>query len=95
MLQGIEGESLLLLLDAKGISASSGFRVHVGLARPSHVLLAIGWPHEVAHGSLRLTLCEEEQVEEVEYMLKEIPAGGYGSSQHVGLCGKSLQSAAK
>ena len=71
--EGIEGESLLLLLDAKGISASSGSACTSGSLDPSHVLLAIGRPHEVAHGSLRLTLCEENTVEEVEYMLKEIP----------------------
>ena len=57
--EGIEGESLLLLLDAKGISASSGSACTSGSLDPSHVLLAIGRPHEVAHGSLRLTLCEE------------------------------------
>ena len=71
--EGIEGESLLLLLDAKGISASSGSACTSGSLDPSQVLLAIGRPHEVAHGSLRLTLCEENTVEEVEYMLKEIP----------------------
>ena len=71
--EGIEGESLLLLLDAKGISASSGSACTSGSLDPSHVLLAIGRPHEVAHGSLRLTLCEENTMEEVEYMLKEIP----------------------
>ena len=70
---GPKGESLLLLLDAKGISASSGSACTSGSLDPSHVLLAIGRPHEVAHGSLRLTLCEENTMEEVEYMLKEIP----------------------
>ena len=71
--EGIEGESLLLLLDAKGISASSGSACTSGSLDPSHVLLAIGRPHEVAHGSLRLTLSEENTMEEAEYMLKEIP----------------------
>ena len=71
--EGIEGESLLLLLDAKGISASSGSACTSGSLDPSHVLLAIGRPHEVAHGSLRLTLCEENTMEQVEYMLQEIP----------------------
>ena len=71
--EGIEGESLLLLLDAKGISASSGSACTSGSLDPSHVLLAIGRPHEVAHGSLRLTLCEENTMEEVEYMLDAIP----------------------
>ena len=69
----IEGESLLLNLDMKGIAASSGSACTSGSLDPSHVLLAMGLPHEVAHGSLRLTLCEENTVEEVEYMLKEIP----------------------
>ena len=71
--EGIEGESLLLLLDAKGICASSGSACTSGSLDPSHVLLAIGRPHEVAHGSLRLSLCEWNTEEEVDYMLKEIP----------------------
>ena len=71
--EGIEGEGLLLLLDANGIAASSGSACTSGSLDPSHVLLAIGRPHEVAHGSLRLTLSEENTMEEVEYMLKEIP----------------------
>ena len=71
--EGIEGESLLLLLDAKGICATSGSACTSGSLDPSHVLLAIGRPHEVAHGSLRLSLCEENTMEEVEYMLTEIP----------------------
>ncbi len=70
--EGIEGESLLLLLDAKGIEASSGSACTSGSLDPSHVLLAIGLPHEVAHGSLRLTLSPENTMEEVEYMVKEI-----------------------
>lgn len=72
--EGIEGESLLLLLDARGICASSGSACTSGSLDPSHVLLAIGRPHEVAHGSLRLSLCESNTVEEVDYMLKAIPA---------------------
>ncbi len=71
--EGIEGESLLLLLDEKGIAASSGSACTSGSLDPSHVLLAIGLPHEVAHGSLRLTLCEENTPEEMEYMIEEIP----------------------
>ncbi len=71
--EGIEGESLLLLLDAKGICASSGSACTSGSLDPSHVLLAIGRPHEVAHGSLRLSLCEWNTVEEVDYMLQVIP----------------------
>ncbi len=71
--EGIEGESLLLLLDAKGISASSGSACTSGSLDPSHVLLAIGHPHEIAHGSLRLTLCEWNTEEEVDYMITEIP----------------------
>ena len=65
--EGIEGESLLLLLDAAGICASSGS------LDPSHVLLAIGRPHEVAHGSLRLSLCEWNTQEEVDHILREVP----------------------
>lgn len=71
--EGIEGESLLLLLDAKGICASSGSACTSGSLDPSHVLLAIGRPHEIAHGSLRLSLSEENTMEEVDEMLKVIP----------------------
>ena len=69
--EGIEGESLSLLLDAKGICASSGSACTSGSLDPSHVLLAIGRPHEVAHGSLRLTLSEENTQEEVDYIIEE------------------------
>lgn len=72
--EGIEGESLLLLLDAKGICASSGSACTSGSLDPSHVLLAIGHPHEIAHGSLRLSLCETNTEEDVDDMLREIPA---------------------
>ena len=68
--EGIEGESLLLLLDDKGIAASSGSACTSGSLDPSHVLLAIGRPHEVAHGSLRLTLDRENTMEDVEYIVK-------------------------
>ncbi len=71
--EGIEGESLLLLLDDKGICASSGSACTSGSLDPSHVLLAIGRPHEVAHGSLRLSLCEENTEAEVDTMIQEIP----------------------
>jgi len=71
--EGIEGESLLLLLDAKGICASSGSACTSGSLDPSHVLLALGLPHEVAHGSLRLSLCEYNTAEEVEYIIREVP----------------------
>ena len=71
--EGIEGESLLLLLDAKGICASSGSACTSGSLDPSHVLLAIGRPHEVAHGSLRLSLCEWNTEEEVDIILWEVP----------------------
>lgn len=71
--EGIEGESLLLLLDDKGICASSGSACTSGSLDPSHVLLAIGRPHEVAHGSLRLSLSHETTLEEVDTMLREIP----------------------
>ncbi|MBO4354382.1 MAG: cysteine desulfurase NifS [Clostridia bacterium] len=71
--EGVEGESLLLLLDMNGIEASSGSACTSGSLDPSHVLLAIGRPHEVAHGSLRLTLSEENTPEEVEYIIKKVP----------------------
>lgn len=71
--EGIEGESLLLMLDSKGICASSGSACTSGSLDPSHVLLAIGRPHEIAHGSLRLSLCETNTPDEIDYMLKEIP----------------------
>ena len=71
--EGIEGESLLLLLDAAGICASSGSACTSGSLDPSHVLLAIGRPHEVAHGSLRLSLCEWNTEEEVDHILREVP----------------------
>lgn len=71
--EGIEGESLLLLLDAKGICASSGSACTSGSLDPSHVLLAIGRPHEVAHGSLRLSLCEWNTDEDVNRILAAVP----------------------
>ena len=71
--EGIEGESLLLLLDEFGVEASSGSACTSGSLDPSHVLLAIGHPHEIAHGSLRLTLSEYTTEEEVDYALEAIP----------------------
>lgn len=71
--EGIEGESLLLLLDDRGICASSGSACTSGSLDPSHVLLAIGRPHEIAHGSLRLSLSEWTTEEEIDYMLEQIP----------------------
>ena len=71
--EGIEGESFLLLLDAKGICASSGSACTSGSLDPSHVLLAIGRPHEVAHGSLRLSLCEWNTDEDVDRILAAVP----------------------
>lgn len=70
--EGIEGESLLLLLDDKGICASSGSACTSGSLDPSHVLLAIGRKHDVAHGSLRLTLSEENTEDEIEYVIKAV-----------------------
>ena len=70
--EGIEGESLLLLLDDRGISASSGSACTSGALDPSHVLLAIGRPHDVAHGSLRLTLGEDATAEEVDYLIQSV-----------------------
>ena len=71
--EGIEGESLLLLLDAKGVCASSGSACTSGSLDPSHVLLAIGRPHEIAHGSLRLSLCADNTDEEIDHILKVVP----------------------
>lgn len=71
--EGIEGESLLLLLDEYGVEASSGSACTSGSLDPSHVLLAIGHPHEIAHGSLRLTLSEYTTEEEIDYALSVIP----------------------
>ena len=71
--EGIEGEALLLLLDAKGVAASSGSACTSGSLDPSHVLLAIGRPHEIAHGSLRLSLCHENTDEEMDHILKVVP----------------------
>ena len=71
--EGIEGESLLLLLDMKGVCASSGSACTSGSLDPSHVLLAIGRVHDVAHGSLRLSLCEYNTDEEVDHILKVVP----------------------
>ena len=70
--QFIEGESLLIMLDMKGICASSGSACTSGSLDPSHVLLAIGLPHEIAHGSLRLTLSEENTKEEIDYVVDSI-----------------------
>ena len=70
--EGIEGESLLLLLDDKGICASSGSACTSGSLDPSHVLLAIGRPHEVAHGSLRLTLSEDTSEADIDYTIKAV-----------------------
>lgn len=71
--QGVEGESLLLMLDLKGISASSGSACTSGSLDPSHVLLAIGLPHEVAHGSLRISLGDFNTMEDVDYIIETLP----------------------
>ena len=71
--EGIEGESLLLLLDAKGVAASSGSACTSGSLDPSHVLLALGLPHEIAHGSLRLSLSEYNTMEEMDHILNVVP----------------------
>ena len=71
--EGIEGESLLLMLDAKGINASSGSACTSGSLDPSHVLLAIGRIHDVAHGSLRLSLSEYNTQAEIDYILEQLP----------------------
>ena len=71
--EGIEGESLLLLLDAKGVAASSGSACTSGSLDPSHVLLALGLPHEIAHGSLRLSLTADNTEAEVDHILSVVP----------------------
>ncbi len=70
--EGIEGESLLLLLDKNGICASSGSACTPGSLDPSHVLLAIGRKHDVAHGSLRLTIGEDATEEEIDYLIANV-----------------------
>ena len=70
--EGIEGEALLLLLDDKGICASSGSACTSGSLDPSHVLLAIGRPHEVAHGSLRLSLGDDITEAEIDYLIQAV-----------------------
>ncbi|MFP5528151.1 cysteine desulfurase NifS [Peptococcus simiae] len=72
--EGIEGESILLMLDAYGICASSGSACTSGSLDPSHVLLALGLPHAIAHGSLRLSVSENNTDEEVDYILEHVPA---------------------
>ena len=71
--EGIEGESLLLLLDSKGICASSGSACTSGSLDPSHVLLSIGLPHEVAHGFLRVSIGEYNTVEEIDHIIESVP----------------------
>ena len=71
--EGIEGESLLLMLDLKGVCASSGSACTSGSLDPSHVLLAIGLPHEIAHGSLRLSFSEQNTEEDIDYILDVLP----------------------
>ena len=71
--EGIEGESLLLRLDMCGIAASSGSACTSGSLDPSHVLLAIGLPHEIAHGSLRLTFSDENTEDDIDYILEKVP----------------------
>ncbi|MEG1427640.1 MAG: aminotransferase class V-fold PLP-dependent enzyme, partial [Oscillospiraceae bacterium] len=71
--EGVEGESLLLMLDLKGVCASSGSACTSGALDPSHVLLSIGLPHEIAHGSLRLSFSDENTEEDIDYILEVLP----------------------
>ena len=71
--EGIEGESLLLLLDKHGICASSGSACTSGSLDPSHVLLSLGIPHELAHGSLRLSIGEYNTMEEIDHIVETVP----------------------
>ena len=68
----IEGESMLILLDQNGVCASSGSACTSGSLDPSHVLLAIGLPHEIAHGSIRLTISEENTKEEIDFVIDNL-----------------------
>ena len=70
---GVEGEALLLRLDMAGICASSGSACTSGSLDPSHVLLSLGLPHEVAHGSLRLTISDNTTDEDIDYILEQVP----------------------
>ena len=70
----MEGESLLIMLDMEGICGSSGSACTAGSLDPSHVLMAIGLPHEIAHGSLRLTLGEENTKEEMDFVVEKLKA---------------------
>mgnify|MGYP000549156670 CR=1 FL=1 len=87
--QFVEGESMLILLDSKGICASSGSACTSGSLDPSHVLLAIGLPHEIAHGSLRLTLSEETTKEEIDHTVDctRFSASDHQRPDHDGGCG--------
>ena len=71
--RGVEGESLLLSLDLEGICASSGSACTSGSLDPSHVLLAIGLPHSTAHGSLRISLSDENTEEDADYIIEKVP----------------------
>jgi cysteine desulfurase len=71
--EGVEGESLLLQLDLRGVCASSGSACTSGSLDPSHVLLSIGLPHEIAHGSLRISFGDQNTEEDVDFLLQEIP----------------------
>ena len=73
LIRYIEGESILLSLDLVGICASSGSACTSGALEPSHVLIAMGMPHEIAHGSLRLTLGRENTDEDVDYIMQALP----------------------
>ena len=90
--EGIEGESLLLLLDAKGVCASSGSACTSGSLDPSHVLLSLGLPHEVAHGSLRLSIGEYNTMEEIDHIIKVVPEV-VAYLRDISPCGRSLKTA--
>ena len=72
MFEAIEGEGLLLRLDSEGVCGSTGSACSTGSLDPSHVLMAIGLPHEIAHGSLRLTLGEQNTEEDVDYIIEAV-----------------------
>ena len=87
----IEGEALLLSLDLMGIAGSSGSACTSGSLDPSHVLLAIGLPHEIAHGSLRLSLSEENTMEEVDYVVEALQEDRRAAARHVSPLRRILQ----
>ena len=93
--QFVEGESLLIMLDMKGICASSGSACTSGSLDPSHVLLAIGLPHEIAHGSLRMTLGADTTKEDIDYTVDQLERDCCTSAQYVSTLRRFYKKAAE